>query len=82
MGFLPELKVDGVKMAQLTPMLVYLSKVSLTIPKSGLSEALEHKIDGAEAPKSRHLLGNLQLIGCFRLVKWTGLIQWKNSNLV
>ena len=31
MGFLPELKVDGVKMAQLTPMLVYLSKVSLEI---------------------------------------------------
>ena len=29
MGFLPELKVDGVKMAQLTPMLVYLSKVRL-----------------------------------------------------
>jgi len=40
MGFLPELKVDGVKMAQLTPMLVYLSKVSLRILNPGLLELL------------------------------------------
>ena len=62
MGFLPELKVDGVKMAQLTPMLVYLSKVSLRILNRGLSEADVHKIDEAKAPKSRHLHENLQLI--------------------
>ena len=64
MGFLPELKVDGMKMAQLTPMLVYLSKVKLKIPNRGSPRAL-----GTIAPVSRHFFSKSSIYWLLQIGK-------------